>query len=122
VHVERADEPNPPAKRVRPLPLRVSERRQIERENSVRTPEQRTDSVPHEARDDEAAEEDDRRPCVPPRPIRDELPVDVHERATIEGGRRLDLTARRRVVRNGGKRQSNDQFEQDEPDAFRPAL
>src|SRR5216117_1080394 len=88
--LEGVNEFDPAAERVRTLTFGVPKRRQVERIDTVVTAESLADAVQGGARDDEAAEQDDRRSVGPPVAVGDQLPVYVDERPGVKCGRRLD--------------------------------
>jgi hypothetical protein len=74
--------------------------------------ESAADAFPDGARNDEAAEQDDRRPAGPPASIGDKLAADAHEWPCVKLSRGLDPARRCKVVGDRRDRQNDEQLEQ----------
>jgi hypothetical protein len=68
--------------------------------------------LPRRSSNDEAAEQDDRRPAGPPASIGDKLAADAHEWPCVKLSRGLDPARRCKVVGDRRDRQNDEQLEQ----------
>jgi len=119
--LESVEEREPLCQRVRAAPLAVTERRQVERVDAVSRPrEERADLVPNPGRFGRTAEEHDRRAGRPPRPVGEQHPVGLDERAAVQRPSPLHLAVRRQIERERGDGDENDQREERERDPARP--
>lgn len=109
----------PVRQRVGPSPLRVPERRQVEREHAMRSPERAADAMPDPARLREPAQQHDRRAAVAPTAVRENGVVDAHEGTAVQRGCVLDAALRRRVVDEGCARGDDDEHEQSDAEGAR---